>query len=161
MDGQGVVVGSKAPDFKLKDHTGKDWTLKDVVAHSPAILVFYPSDFSPVCTKQFCNYRDALEEFKELDVKIFGISSNSMESHAEFSQKYSIPFVFLSDPDKAVAKAYDCTSVFMLNTVSRAVCIINKKGIILYRYVEPTILTRRKSEELVGILKDLKTHALL
>jgi peroxiredoxin Q/BCP len=161
LKGHGKIIGKKAPDFTLKDHKGGEVTFSKVSGDATTLLVFYPGDFTPVCTKQLCTYRDRDDDFKSYGVQILGISSNSPESHAKFAEAYNFPFLLLSDPKGQTAKEYDCTSFMMLGRVSRAVFIVNKKGVILYRYVEPTILTRRKPEELVAILDDLKVNGLL
>lgn len=161
MQGNGKVLGTKAPDFLLKDHLGTEWKLSDAVKAGSALLVFYPGDFKLICTRQMCNYRDAFPSFQNLNINLLAISSNSPESHLEFSKQYELPFPLLSDPKQTVADAYGCRSIFMLGAISRAVCIVNHDGFLLYRYVEPTTATRRKSEELIGILQDLKSHNLI
>ena len=156
LQGQGSVVGKRAHDFVLEDHLGDEIILSDVCKTSPVMLVFYPGDFTPVCTKQLCNYQDNLSEFKRLGVRILGISSNSNKEHRKFASDYDFSFSLLSDPHKTVAKKYGCNSLMMFGGVSRAVFIVNTQMMILYRYVEPTILTRRKAEELISILRDLR-----
>jgi peroxiredoxin Q/BCP len=161
MEGQGTAVGKKAPNFSLTSHGGANVTLLEELKLGPVMLVFYPGDFTPVCTKQLCNYRDHLLDFEKLGVRIIGISTNNSESHQKFAEKFDLPFRLLSDPDHKVAKMFECTSLLMLGRVSRAVVIINNQGVILYRYVEPTSLSRRKSEELLKILQDLESNKLL
>lgn len=161
MEGQGTAVGKKAPDFTLPSHNGTSVVLSEELKLGPVMLVFYPGDFTPVCTRQMCNYRDSLLDFEKLGVRILGISTNNSESHQKFAQEFDLPFRLLSDPGHRVAKMFECTSLLMLGRVSRAVVIINNQGVILYRYVEPTSLTRRKSEELLKILQDLESNKLL
>lgn len=156
--GEGTVIGKMAPDFALPDQNGQPVQLSKVCAQGPVLLAFYPRDFTAVCTKQLCNYRDNMAAFREFGLQIFGISSNPSNSHASFGSKYDFPFPLLSDADKSVAKEFGCTSLFMLGRVSRAVFIINKRRTILYRYVEPTILTRRTAQELVLLLADLRKN---
>lgn len=150
-----------APNFELEDQFKKKVSLNDILQKGSALVVFYPGDFTMVCTAQLCNYRDNLDAFNELGVQIVGISANSPEEHIEFAKRYEFPFSLLSDPNHEVAKAYGCTSLLMLGGVSRAVFILGKNGRILYRYVEPTAITRRKADELVKILQDLKKNNLL
>lgn len=152
----GMVIGKSASNFTLQAHTGGYISLKDEVWKSPVMLVFYPKDFTHVCTQQLCDYRDNIDGFKELGVKIFGISNNDRHSHSEFAKKHGFPFLLLSDPDNKVAKQYDCSSLFMLGNVSRAVFLLNRRQQILYRYIEPTILTRRKSHELLQVIQQLR-----
>ncbi|MCB0418118.1 MAG: peroxiredoxin [Bdellovibrionales bacterium] len=157
----GEVVGKKASDFCLTDQDGAQVRLFDVLNRSAVLLVFYPSDFTMVCTRQLCNYRDNMKSFQELGVQVLGISSNPMESHRQFADKYNFNFSLLTDPGHLVAKQYDCRSVLLFGSVSRAVVIINQQGFVLYRYVEPTTLTHRKADTLLGVIRDLSDARLL
>ncbi len=161
MEGIGTVIGKRAPDFTLKDHHGGTVTLSQVTSVAPVLLAFYPGDFTLICTKQMCNYRDNFQSFIKQGIQIFGISSNSIEQHVQFAKEYEFPFLLLSDPGNKVAKIFGCTSLLMFGAVSRALFIVNTKGVILYRYVEPTSLTHRKADELIGIIDDLKSNKLL
>lgn len=158
---RGMVIGKPALNFTLQDHTGGYIYLKDEVWKSPVMLVFYPKDFTHVCTQQLCDYRDNIDSFTKLGIKIFGISNNDRHSHSEFAQKHGFPFLLLSDPDNKVAKQYDCSSLFMLGNVSRAVFLLNRRQQILYRYIEPTTLTRRKSHELLQVIQQLRDNKLI
>lgn len=159
--GKGNVIGKPLIDFTLKAHTGEDVTLSKACQTGPVMLVFYPGDFRPVCKSQLCNYSDFLPQFGDFGVQVFGLSGNSQSEHREFAEQYHIGFKLLTDIDHQFAKSYDCHSIFMLGALSRAVYIINDRGIILYRYVEPTILTRRRADELASVLTDLNQAGLL
>lgn len=161
LEGEGAVIGKIAPDFLLSDQNGSSVRLSEACAKGSVLLAFYPRDFTMVCTKQLCNYRDNMSAFREFGLQIFGISSNPSNSHAKFGATYEFPFQLLSDGDKTVTKQFGCSSLFMGGGMSRAVFIINPKRIILYRYVEPTILTRRSAAELIAVLADLRKHNLL
>lgn len=161
LEGEGTVIGKVAPDFVLQDQNGVNVRLSDACARGPVMLAFYPRDFTLVCTKQLCNYRDNMSSFAGFGLQIFGISSNEGASHQKFGEAYKFPFPLLSDTDRSVGKRFDCTSLLMAGRVSRAVFIINRNRIILYRYVEPTVLTRRSATELVAVLRDLKKHGLI
>ena len=161
LEGEGTVVGKRAPDFVLPDRDKAPVKLSEICAKGPALLVFYPGDFTMVCTKQLCNYRDNLAQFSELKIQIVGISPNEPRSHSEFAERYKFTFPLLSDPKRLVAKSFGCTSIFMAGLVSRAIFIVNKDRVILYRYVEPTILTRRSADELLAIIGDLRQNNLL
>ncbi len=123
--------------------------------------MFYPKDFSPVCKSQLCDYRDNIDEFNSFGIQIFGISPNDTESHKKFAAENKFPFLLLSDFENRVSKQYGCSSLFMLGKVSRAVFLINTKGMILYRYIEPTVLTRRKSSVLFQVIEQLRDNNLL
>ena len=150
-------MGDKAPDFTLESDQGGKVTLSQLCKSGPALLVFYPWDFTPVCTSQLCDYRDSMDRFSTFGLQVVGISSNSTDSHKKFVNRHNFPFLLLSDPGKRVAKRFGCSSKMMLGMVSRAVFIIGKDMSILYRHVELTILGRRKAEELISVLLDLKS----
>jgi thioredoxin-dependent peroxiredoxin len=161
MEGTGTVVGMLAPDFSLPDPEGKVVTLSEACKKGPVLLAFYPGDFTAVCTKQLCNYRDNFDQFGKLGVQVLGISHNDSTEHKKFASQYSFPFPLLTDSDKTVARRFACTSIWMLNQLSRAVFVVNKDRVILYRYVEPTVLTHRSTGELVGVLESLKKAKLI
>ena len=158
---QEFILGLEAPNFELSDQTGKTVSLHSVLKEGPVMLVFYPGDFTMVCTKQLCNYRDHWSDFKGFGIQVVGVSANTTQDHARFAEEFKFPFLLLSDPKKQVAKAYGCTSLLMFGGISRAVFLISKDGVGRYRYVEPTILTRRKASELIGIIADLRARELL
>jgi len=154
-----VVV--PAPAFTMQGHQGDTVSLKDALLDGPVMLVFYPKDFTPVCTQQLCDYRDNLAEFEQFGIQIFAISHNDQDSHAQFVDEHNFPFVLLTDTDNKVAKSYDCTSRLMLGKVSRAIVLVNTKGEVIYRHVEATPLTRRKSHTLLARLRQLSDDSLI
>ncbi len=143
-----------APDFTLQAHNGEMITLSEQIQKSPAMLVFYPGDFTPVCTAQLCDYRDNIDLFDQLNVTIFGISKNSVEQHKKFAEQKQFSFLLLTDPKNRVAKAFGCTSKYLLGMVSRAIVVVNMNGEIIYKYVESIPMTRRKADEIVLQIKD-------
>jgi peroxiredoxin Q/BCP len=161
MEGIGTVVGKVAPDFSLPDHLGGTVNLSQFVRGGPTLLVFYPKDFTRVCTKQLCTYSDHMSDFANLGVQVLGISHNPASSHSQFAKRFNFPFKLLTDVNHKVTVAYECTSFFMLGQPTRAVYIVSADRMILYRYIEPTVLTHRSAGELLGILNDLRAHKLL
>ncbi|MGZ3689420.1 MAG: redoxin domain-containing protein [Bdellovibrionota bacterium] len=149
-------VGDRAPDFRLKNERGEPVSLGEIVRTRPAMLVFYPGDFTMVCTKQLCAYQDSMNQFSGYGIEILGISPNDSESHAKFKDRYQFAFHLLSDPGRLVAREYQITSLLLLGGISRAVFIVSKGGKVLYRYVEPTTITHRRPQELVEILDRLR-----
>lgn len=161
-EGRGQIINRSAPNFTLPQHTGGLFELQGEVTKGPVILAFYPGGaLAPVCTAQFCDYRDNSARFSPFGVRIIGISSDPSAKQSEFAQKQQYPFTFLSDPGNRIAQLYECKSFFMFGAISRAIFIVNQKGMILYRYIEPTTLTRKGSSELVGILTDLREYGLI
>ncbi|MBL7714102.1 MAG: peroxiredoxin [Bdellovibrionales bacterium] len=156
-----AFVGNMAPLFTLENDDGKKVSLIDVMLQGPSMLVFYPGDFTPVCTKQLCSYQNAMERFKALGVQVIGISQNTPAQHKAFRQKYGFEFPLLTDPKRELTKVYGVTSLFMLGGTSRAVFIISKSGRILYRYVEATRLSHRNPDELMEAIIQLKNSGKL
>ena len=95
----------KAPDFTLNDKDGNPVTLSDLFGKK-IVLYFYPKDNTPGCTRQACAFSAAYEEFKSKNVEVIGISKDSVASHVKFADKYSLPFILLSDPELEAIKAY-------------------------------------------------------
>lgn len=126
-----VDVGDAAPDFELPGTGGKTYKLSDYRGRK-LVLAFYPGDFTAVCTKQFCSYRDQGEELDQIGADVLGISPQSVESHERFTQEKSLNVPLLADEDKAVAKAYGVLAGPM---VRRAVFVIDEEGIIRHRKV--------------------------
>jgi peroxiredoxin Q/BCP len=135
--------------------------LGELLERGPALLAFYPKDFGLVCTKQLCAYQEALTQFTQLGCQLVGISKNEPASLRQFKSSYQFDFPLLSDPNHTVAKLYNVTSLMMLGGTSRAVVVVGKSGIILYRYVEHTIATHRKPGELLAVVADLRARGML
>jgi len=98
--------GERAPEFTLPDETATDRTLTELLSSGAIVLYFYPADFTPGCTRQACVLRDLHGEIERAGLRVVGISPQSPESHAKFRGKYNLPFVLLSDQQKAVTKMY-------------------------------------------------------
>jgi peroxiredoxin Q/BCP len=101
-----IKTGERAPEFTLPDDAGKDRSLTQLLSEGAIVLYFYPADFTPGCTRQACLLRDLDAEMKEARLRVVGVSPQSPESHAKFRAQYNLPFVLLSDPQKAVIKMY-------------------------------------------------------
>ena len=126
-----VDVGDTAPDFELPGTGGKTYKLSDYRGRK-LVLAFYPGDFTAVCTKQFCSYRDQGDRLDQLGADVLGISPQSVESHERFTQEKSLNVPLLADEDKSVAKAYGVLAGPM---VRRAIFVIDEQGIIRHRKV--------------------------
>jgi peroxiredoxin Q/BCP len=124
-------VGELAPDFELDGTQGR-FKLSDHRGEK-VVLLFYPGDFTPVCTKQFCSYSDRYEEMDRLDAVVVGISAASVERHHEFQAMHAIPVPLLADVERKVAKAYGLSQPIL--GTRRAVVIVDETGRIAYRHV--------------------------
>ena len=100
-----LEVGTKAPDFTLKNQEGQEVSLSQF-AGKRVVLYFYPRDNTPGCTRQACGFAQNYEGFIQRDVVVIGVSKDSVASHLKFAQKYELPFVLLSDPDLEAIRAY-------------------------------------------------------
>ena len=100
-----LTIGMKAPDFTLNDKDGNPVTLSDLFGKK-IVLYFYPKDNTPGCTRQACAFAASYEEFKSKNVEVIGISKDSVASHVKFAEKYSLPFILLSDPELKAIEAY-------------------------------------------------------
>lgn len=100
-----LKIGSKAPDFKLPDTSGKLVHFYEDIKEI-CILYFYPKDFTPGCTAEACGFRDDFSFFKENGIPILGISKDSVETHQKFAKSYKLPFELLSDTSGKVISSY-------------------------------------------------------
>lgn len=125
--------GDLAPDFTLPWTGEGDFSLAERRGRW-VILAFYPGDFTPTCTKQFCNYRDGREQIDDLDAEVVGISPQDVDSHERFIAEHGLTLPLAADVDKSVAKAYGVLGpggAF----VRRAIFVIDPEGVIRYRKV--------------------------
>lgn len=126
-----VDVGDAAPDFELSGTGGKTYKLSDYRGRK-LVLAFYPGDFTKVCTKQFCSYRDEGDRLDAIDADVLGISPQSVDSHERFTKEKSLNVPLLADEGKAVASAYGVVAGPM---VRRAIFVIDEGGTIRHRKV--------------------------
>lgn len=124
------AVGEQAPDFTLEGTSGP-FTLSDHRGEK-VVLLFYPGDDTPVCTKQFCSYRDNAEIFGSLGATAVGISGRGVQSKQDFADKHDLNVPLLADPDQGVSKAYDCWS--KLRGTRRSVVIVDEQGVVRHRH---------------------------
>ena len=103
-----LYIGDPAPDFELQDQDARPVRLSERLRHGPVLLYFYPADFTPVCTREACGFRELQPQLEQRGAAIIGISPQDSASHARFRQRHGLPFTLLSDPDKRVIRAYGC-----------------------------------------------------
>ena len=136
--------GDTAPDFELEGTQGR-FKLSEQRGRK-VLLLFYPGDNTPVCTRQFCSYRDDSAEMEQLDAVIVGISAQSEESHAAFASKYGLTVPLLADEDGAVAKSYGAWRPVV--GTKRAVFGIDENGVIRHRHMHALGLDYQDAGEL-------------
>jgi len=140
-----------APDFSLPDANGEQWRLSDHRG-KVVVLLFYPGDETPVCTKQMCSVRDRWEDYQATGAEVVGISSDSTESHQKFSEHHDLPLRLLCDTDRSVAKLYGARSL-VPGRVARSVFVIDAKGVLRYSDIRPIGLTRPKDDATIAAIK--------
>ena len=142
-----VGVGDVAPDFDLPGTGGTRYTLSQFRG-KPVVVVFYPGDDSPVCTRQLNSYNNELDQFRAVGAQVLAISAQDMTSHENFSGKHGFGFPLLADTDKKVAEAYG--TVGPLGFPRRSVFVVNAQGVITYAHRAIAGLTFRPVEELIA-----------
>ena len=149
-----LEIKTKAPDFTLNDANGNTVSLSDFLGKK-IVLYFYPKDNTPGCTKQACAFSSVYEDFKKKDVVVIGISKDSVASHKKFAEKYSLPFILVSDPELVAIKAYDvwqekkmCGKVGM--GVVRTTFIIDENGCI--EHIMPKVKPDTNAAEILEYL---------
>jgi len=144
-------IGETAPDFTLKDGDGNDWTLSEQRGRT-VVLLFYPGDNTPVCTRQLCSVRDHWGEYQLTGAEVVGISTDSVASHKDFAAEHDLPLRLLSDPDRKVSEIYGMRS-WLPGRSARGVVVIDKEGKISYRKVEALSLFRPADAEVLEAIR--------
>jgi peroxiredoxin Q/BCP len=148
-----ISVGDPAPTFTLPATGGGEASLSDYLG-KPLVLVFYPGDDTPVCTKQLNSYNDDLSQFEALNAQVVAISAQSVESHEKFADKHGFKFPLLADTDKSVAASYG--TLGPLGFPRRSVFIVDGDGIVRYVHRAIAGLTFRPVGELIDVLLGLQ-----
>ena len=149
-----IEVGTKAPVFTLKDKDGKDVCLTDFLGKK-VVVYFYPKDNTPGCTRQACAFAGAYEAFKQKDIVVIGISKDSVASHVKFAEKYSLPFILLSDPDRIAIESFGAWAEKKLYGkvsmgVVRCTFVIDEQGIVTH--VMPKAKPDTNAQEILAML---------
>jgi len=147
-----ISIGDRAPDFTLPGTSGSTYSLADF-AGKPLVLVFYPGDDTPVCTRQLNSYNEGIDQFAELDAQVVGISAQDVASHDSFSDKHGFQFPLLADVDKEVAGRYG--TLGPIGFPRRSVFIVDAGGVVRYAHRAIAGMTFRPVKELVAELQKL------
>lgn len=124
-----LATGTNAPDFSAPNELDQTVTLAIQLKKGPFILYFYPADFTPGCTREACALRDMHDDLLATGLHVLGVSQQSTESHRRFKDKYQLPFHLLSDPGKALIKAYECNGPFGVG-LRRTSYLVDAKGVV-------------------------------
>lgn len=126
-----LQVGDRVASFTLKNQSGKDFSIDELLGNKNLVIYFYPKDETKVCTAQACGFRDAYEEFKDLDCEVIGISSDNEKSHQKFIANHKLPFILLSDAEKSVRKLFGVPKDLFGLLPGRYTYITDKEGVII------------------------------
>lgn len=146
-----LSVDTLAPDFTLKDANGDDWRLSDHRG-KVVVLLFYPGDETPICTRQMCSVRDRWDDYLATGAEVVGISSDSVESHQKFAENHNLPLRLLSDLDGTASKLYGARSLIP-GKVARSVFVIDAQGILRHRDVRPLGLLKPKDDATIAAIR--------
>jgi peroxiredoxin Q/BCP len=147
-----AAVGDTAPDFTLKDGDGNDWRLSDRRGRV-VVLLFYPGDETPVCTRQMCSVRDHWEDYVATGAEVVGVSTDSVESHKLFAEHHRLPLRLLSDPGRRVAETYGAKS-WLPGRAARSVVVIDAEGRVRHNKAQALSLFRPKDDEVLAAIRD-------
>jgi thioredoxin-dependent peroxiredoxin len=144
-------IGTEAPDFSLRDGEGEEWRLSDQRG-KVVVLLFYPGDETPICTRQMCSVRDRWEDYAATGAEVVGLSTNTVDSHKRFAEQHDLPLRLLADVDRKVADLYGAQSLIP-GKVARSVFVIDARGVINYRDVRPLGLFRPKDDDIIKAIR--------
>ena len=144
-------INTPAPDFTLEDGSGNDWRLSDHRG-KVVVLLFYPGDETPICTRQMCSVRDRWDDYTATGAEVVGISSDSIDSHRKFAEHHNLPLRLLSDSDGAVSRLYGARSLIP-GKVARSVFVIDAHGILRHSDVRPLGLFKPKDDATIAAIR--------
>ena len=133
-----VETGSKAPDFTLVNQNREPVTLSQELGTSNVVLAFFPGAFSGTCTKELCNFRDTMGNFRNVNARVLGISTDTFFALKAWDDQQKLGFPLLSDYNKEVIHKYGVVNPDMIglkNIAKRAVFVIDKGGVVRHREV--------------------------
>lgn len=136
-----VEVGQEAPDFALYDMDRQQRTLNEFRGKN-VVLAFFPGAFTGVCTTEMCTFRDQLDEYEALNAQVIGITVDPPFAQKAWADQNNVTFTFLSDFNRQVVNQYDVAFPNLAGlegyvAASRAIFVIDKDGIVRYKWVGP------------------------
>lgn len=147
----GIRVDEQAPDFALKDERGEEWRLSDRRGQV-VVMLFYPGDETPICTKQLCSVRDRWSDYVATGAELVGVSTDTVESHRKFSDNHELPMRLLADPEGKVTNLYGVRS-WIRGRSARAIIVIDADGVVRHRQVQPLSLFRPKDDQVIDAIR--------
>jgi peroxiredoxin Q/BCP len=129
-----LEIGDIMPNFKAKNQNGEEFDSSTVIGKKPAVIYFYPKDFTPGCTKEACNFRDSYQDFQDAGAEVIGISGDSEQSHQKFTKKHQLPFILLSDTNGKIRKKLGVKKSLLGLIPGRETFVIDAKGVVQMKF---------------------------
>lgn len=129
-----VEIGDVMPNFKATNQQGEVFDSAEVFGKKPAVVYFYPKDFTPGCTKEACNFRDSYQDFQDIGAEVIGISDDSPKSHQKFAQKHQLPFILLSDEHGKIRKKLGVKKSLLGLIPGRETFVVDKNGVVQMKF---------------------------
>lgn len=145
-----LELGSPAPKLKVFTDQGTTLNLGETLSTGTTLVFFYPKAMTPGCVKQACSLRDGWDELQSRDLRIFGVSSDTVKTQAQFRDKYTLPFTLLADTDGKIADA------FSKSRWSRQAYLF-KDGILVWRDLKAA--TSKQASEVIAALDGLEPNS--
>lgn len=149
---KGLVEGDKVPSFTLLDQEGMPVDMAAHIGKNPLVIYFYPADFTTGCTMEAHAFREMHEAFQKEGAEVFGISSDTVESHKKFAIEHELPFSLLSDPSDKVRSIFGAFGI--AGTPGRVTYVIDTDGMIKKIY-SSQVHPKKHSEEALNAVKDI------
>ncbi len=146
-----IKVGDTVPSFVLNDQFGEAFDIDDYLGNTAMVVYFYPKDDTPGCTKEACKFRDSYQEFIGKNIMVIGISSDDVESHKNFAEKYSLPFTLLADINNDVRNQFGVKGNILGLIPGRVTYVIDKSGKVVFLY-ESQLKAERHIEESINAI---------
>lgn len=149
------MLNEAAPDFTLPAWTPQGRTTLTLSEQQvPVVLAFYPADNTPGCTRQLCSYQDDLATLDALGARLWGISSQDLDSHERFARKRGLTFPLLYDEDKRVHERYGAKG--LLGLTRRTVVIVDSDRVVRFHHGSQLGLTHQSTDTLARVLRSLQ-----
>jgi thioredoxin-dependent peroxiredoxin len=148
-----LEVGMPAPPFRGRDQHDREVVLEDLLEKGPVVVYFYSRDFTPICTREACAFRDAYEELRELGANVVGVSVDAEETHRRFAATHEIPFPLISDCDRGIQQAFGAFRLF--GVLNRRVTFIIGKGRVVRAAIGHFMSSRKHAQEVIDALREI------
>jgi peroxiredoxin Q/BCP len=147
--------GDKVAPFELPDQAGTRVKLEDLLGKGPIVFFFYPADETPTCTREACSFRDAYADLQQAGAQVFGVSGDSVESHARFAEKHRLPYKLLADVgDRVRNDVFHVPKGLLGLRPGRATFVLDKDGVVRHAF-QAHLQAQAHVDEAMAVVKRL------